>query len=184
MVFLVHLRLSEVVATRNLPFSWPVYRISVAETNCRRRDLTFSGGPNYNANTRRSPWTQNTNCRISDILFHCPRHDELQVFALETKRVRTHLGNIVNQERIVDDMVALSEPIAELRYLHGFFIGLGFDMDCLRGIFNSIQARQLEQIRSAAGRITVFSIEDGDLGDNSQRRYSRFPLTDLLPDSP
>jgi hypothetical protein len=184
MVFLVHLRLSEVVATGKLPFSWPVYRISVAETCCRRRDLAFSGGPDYNANTRRSPWTQTTNCRIPDILFHCPRHDELQVFALETKRARTHLGNVVNQERIVDDMVALSEYIAGLRYLHGFFVGLGFDMDCLRGIFNSIQARRLEQIRSAAGRITVFAIEDGDLGGNFRRSYSRFPLPDLLPDSP
>ncbi|MFN7822756.1 MAG: hypothetical protein ACK5PO_07380, partial [Bacteroidota bacterium] len=41
---------SEVVATGKLPLSWPVYRISVAETSCRRRDLAFSGGPTYSLN--------------------------------------------------------------------------------------------------------------------------------------
>jgi hypothetical protein len=150
--------------------------------------IRLSGEPskraNYNANTRRGPWTQNTNRRIPDILLHCPRHAELQIFALEAKRARTHLGSIVNQEGVVDDIVALSEYIEGLGYFHGFFIGLGFDMDCLRGIFNSIQAPQLKQIRLAAGRITVFAIEDGYLGDNSRRRYSRFRLTDLLSNSP
>lgn len=151
--------------------------------------IRLSGEPskrtNYNPRMRRSPWTQKKNCRIPDILLHCPRHDDLQVFALEAKRARKTLtGSITNQEEIIDDLVALSEYIQGLGYWYRFFIGLGFNSNSLRGIFESIQTPLREQISSVAEKTTVFAMQDGERGDDFPRECIRFRLSNCFQDSP
>jgi hypothetical protein len=151
--------------------------------------IRLSGEPskraNYISSRRQGRWTQNANCRIPDILLHCPRHEDFQVFALEAKRARkNYLGSILNQSEVIDDLIALAEYIEGLGYWHGFFIGLGFDSIQLKNIVSFIKSPLREKFSKVASKITLFAVEDDELGGNSQRECNHFLLSGLLSDNP
>ena len=80
----------------------------------------------YNAISAGCRWSQNTRCRIPDILLHDPLSVDNQIFALEVKRAGS---SPIEIDKIVDDLVALVEYTEGLNFTCGFFIGLGIDHD-------------------------------------------------------
>ena len=118
-------------------------------------------------------WTDKKNCRIPDILLHDPAGVGYQVFAIEAKRAR-RTGKL-SEDKLADDLTALSEYITGLGYIHGFFIGLGLDKKALDETLVALVGRQRDKVKHAADRITIYLVEDGaNLPDG--RRIQRMGL--------
>lgn len=127
-----------------------------------------------NDNSGKDSWTENTNCRMPDILLHDPAGVGYQVFAVEVKRA--YQGGGPSQKSLADDFTALAEYITGLGYSRGFFIGVGLSENNLKDALSALECRRRRQkVLNAACRITIYLVQDGDnLFDN--RRIQRMGL--------